>query len=112
MPDQKKGNREGDLVLIYHEDKPAIYGRIEAIEPDIKRDWYQVTLLLLSIPPQAVTWILRREYIDGRGFSMGGRPMRLERVDAVSRVQKAETETPRATEKTKAVRVIPFKKKS
>lgn len=111
MSDQKKGNREGDLVLIYHEDKPAIYGRIEAIEPDIKRDWYQVTLLLLSVPPQTVTWILRREYIDGGGFTMGGRPMRLERVEAASKAGKAEAENPAPPKNAKPVRVIPFKKK-
>jgi len=30
-------NSEGDVVLIYYQDKPAGYARIEAIEPDIKK---------------------------------------------------------------------------
>jgi hypothetical protein len=43
-------NIEGDLVLIYFKDEPGVYARIERIEPDIKKEWYQVTLLLLTIP--------------------------------------------------------------
>ena len=71
---------ENDVVLIYFEDKPAAFARIESIEPDIKKDWYNVTLLLLTIPMQTVTWILRNAYIDGAPFTMGGRPVRLEEV--------------------------------
>jgi len=29
--------REGEIVLIYREDKPAAFGRIEAIEFDVKK---------------------------------------------------------------------------
>ncbi|MCJ7594260.1 MAG: hypothetical protein MUO52_05755 [Desulfobacterales bacterium] len=112
MPDQKRGNREGDLVLVYHEENPAVYARIESIEPDIKRDWYQVTLLLLTLPAQAVTWILRREYIDGGGFTMGGQAMRMEGVNpvSVSKRPEGENSTPLTTDKSS--RIIPFKKKS
>jgi len=73
----------GDVILIYYEDKPALFGRIEHIESDIKKDWYQLTLLLLTIPTQTVTWILREEYIDGATFTMGGKGMRLEEVAPV-----------------------------
>jgi len=76
----RETNTIGDLVLIHFQDKPAVYGRIEAIEPDVKKDWYQVTLLLLTLPAQTVTWILREAYINGESFTMGGQPMRLERV--------------------------------
>lgn len=71
---------ENDLVLIYLEDKPLSFARIETIEPDIKKDWYHVTLLLLQIPLNTVTWILRDIYIDGVEFTMGGNRMRLEKV--------------------------------
>jgi len=71
---------EGEIVLIYYQDRPATYARIESIEPDIKKGWYQVTLLLLNTPTQIVTWILRASYIDGEPFTMGGMPMRLEEV--------------------------------
>ena len=71
---------ENDLVLIYFENNPLTYARIESIEPDIKRGWYHVKLLLLQIPVQVVTWILRDVYIDGDPFTMNGKQMRLERV--------------------------------
>ena len=69
-----------DIVLIYIEDKPQAFARVEAIEPDVKRGWYHVKLLLLQVPLMVVTWILRDVYIEGETFTMEGKPMRLERV--------------------------------
>ena len=71
---------ENDLVLIYYEDQPMSYARIEEILPDHKPGWYHVKLLLLQIPLQVVTWILRDAYIDGEEYTMGGKKMRLELV--------------------------------
>ena len=56
---------EHDLVLIHFEDRPLTYARIESIQADHKRGWYHVKLLLLQIPLQVVTWILRDAYIEG-----------------------------------------------
>ena len=69
-----------DLVLIYFEDKPLSFARIEEILPDHKPDWYHVKLLMLQIPPQIVTWILRDVYIEGAEFTMNEKRMRLEKV--------------------------------
>ena len=71
---------ENDVVLIYFEDKPLLFARIERITPDHKPNWYHVSLLLLQIPPQLVTWILRDAYIDGEEFTMNGQRMRIEKV--------------------------------
>ena len=71
---------EKDLVLIYFEDNPLSFARIENILPDSKPDWYHVKLLLLQMPPQLVTWILRDVYISGSEFTMNGKRMRLEKV--------------------------------
>jgi hypothetical protein len=71
---------ENDLVLIYIEDNPLSFARIEGILTDSKPGWYHVKLLLLQIPPQIVTWILRDVYIDGGEFTMNGKRMRLEKV--------------------------------
>lgn len=71
---------ENDLVLIHHEDQPVLFARIEEILPDAKPDWYHVKLLLLQVPPQMVTWILRDVYIDGQEYTMNGQRMRLEKV--------------------------------
>jgi hypothetical protein len=116
MRKRRDGNQEGDVVLIHYQDKPMTYARIEAIEPDLKKDWYQATLLFLVMPPQTVTWILREAYINGEPFTMGGQPVRLEKVEkqkTEDRKQDTEEEG-KATEKrqptARIVKVIPFKK--
>ena len=73
---------EKDLVLIYFEEKPLAFARIESILPDSKKNWYHVKLLLLQIPLQVVTWILRDVYISGTEFTMNGKKMRLEKVES------------------------------
>jgi hypothetical protein len=71
---------ENDIVLIHFEDQPLSFARIEEILPDNKPDWYHVKLLMLQVPLQVVTWILRDRYIAGDEFTMNGKRMRLERV--------------------------------
>jgi hypothetical protein len=71
---------ENDIVLVYFEDNPLSFARIEQILPDNKPDWYHVKLLMFQIPLQVVTWILRDRYIEGDEFTMNGKRMRLERV--------------------------------
>ncbi|MFH1980713.1 MAG: hypothetical protein ABIL58_02600 [Pseudomonadota bacterium] len=73
---------ENDIVLIYFEDAPLVFARIEEILPDHKPDWYHVKLLMLQLPVQTVTWILRDAYINGDPFTMDGKKMRLEKVAA------------------------------
>jgi len=73
---------ENDIVLIYYEENPLAFARIERILPDAKPDWYHVKLLLLQVPPQVVTWILRDTYINGESFTMDDKQMRLERVES------------------------------
>jgi hypothetical protein len=112
MTDESVVNREGDVVLIHYQDQPMAYARIEGINPDIKKDWYQVTLLLLTIPAQSVTWILRDEYINGTSFTMGGQSMRLEKVKKVfpgeAPQDNGPPQGPKSPEKTS--KVIAFKK--
>ena len=73
---------EKDIVLIYYEDQPLSFARIEEILPDSKPNWYHVRLLMLQIPLQVVTWILRDVYINGEEFTMNAKRMRLEKVEA------------------------------
>jgi len=118
-------NQEGDVVLIHYQDKPMAYARIEAIEPDMKKDWYQVTLLFLTIPAQTVTWILREAYIQGELFTMGGQPVRLEKVEKQKIGDRTQNTGDRINEQNKGekgqttknlqptvqnVKVLPFKK--
>ncbi len=71
---------ENDLVLIYIENEPVSFARIETIRADAKKNWFQITLLLLQIPLQVITWILKDDYINGEVFYMGGKEMKLEKI--------------------------------
>ena len=71
---------ENDVILIYFEDKPLAFARVENIYPDHKAGWYHIDLLLLEYPTKLVTWILRDSYLDGGEFTMQGKKMRLEPV--------------------------------
>jgi hypothetical protein len=89
-----------DIVLIYMEGSPLAFARIESIDPDHKRGWFHVKMLLLQIPLQVVTWILRDVYIDGEIFTMGGKEMRLEKV--VCPREEAEDDVPPGEDQTPA----------
>jgi len=69
-----------ELVLVHIDHKPSFYARIEDISPDGKPGWWQVKLLALSFPLQVFTWILDTSQVDGAPFTMGGTPVRLEKV--------------------------------
>ena len=73
--------QENDIVLIHFEDQPLVFARVEAIWPDVKKNWYHVKLLLLQLPIKVVIWTLRDVYINGTEFTMGGKKMRLERIE-------------------------------
>lgn len=82
---------EGDLVLVYADNQPAFFARIEAITADVKPEWYQVTMLVLQVPVALMTWILREPYINGVEFTMGGRPIRMEKVVAPERMPEGDS---------------------
>ncbi len=71
---------ETDLVQIFIEDKFAFYGRVEAISTDVKPGWWRVKFLFLTAPYQVTTWILDNEQIRGSDFTMGGTPLRIEKL--------------------------------
>jgi hypothetical protein len=66
-----------DLVLVHLDRQPAFYARINDVNPDVKRGWYQVELLALTLPPQTMVWILEESHLNGEEFTMGGRPVQL-----------------------------------
>jgi len=71
-----------DVVLIHLEDAPVSFARVESILPDAKKDWYHVKFLMLQIPLQVVTWILKDDYINGDDFHMNGKKMRITKVES------------------------------
>jgi hypothetical protein len=112
LKEENKRPLLGSLLLIHYQDRPTIYGRIDAIEPDVKKDWYRLTLLLLTVPATTVTWILREEYILGAPFTMGGQAMRLEGIPPYGPEKAAEkvTEETQSKRGTAHNKVIPFKR--
>jgi hypothetical protein len=105
-----------DVVLIYLEEKPQIFARVESIEPDSKRGWFHIKLLLLQTPLHIVTWILRDSYINGETFTMDGKPIRLERVVSPEKaaVPQSSTDVQTAPQATKGnvISLTDLKKKS
>ena len=109
-----------DIVLVYFEDKPLVFARIEDISPDVKSGWYLVKLLLLQVPLQVLTWILRDAYINGGEFTMNGKKVRLEKVVAPEEKkepEKSETgsrmkeKIPAKLEGAKVISLLDIKKK-
>jgi hypothetical protein len=96
----------GDVILVYIEDNPAFFGRVEDVIPDIKPGWVRLKFLILQLPPTVGEWIVRPEYVQGNEFSMGGRKIRIEKV-----VAPIETEGPEPEpESTGSNKVIPLRK--
>lgn len=91
-----------DIVLIHLEDAPVSFARIESILPDHKRDWYQIKLLMLQVPIQVVTWILKDAYINGEDFFMNGKKMRLDLVECPIEELSPPVPEPDVNEETKA----------
>jgi len=82
---KKNGNQsilETDVVLVYVDNNPTFFARIENISPDYKKGWWRVRLLILQIPLVVTTWILDNDQIRGADFTMGGTPIRIEKVTA------------------------------
>jgi hypothetical protein len=109
-----------DIVLIYFEDKPLVFARVEGITPDVKAGWYGIKLLLLQVPLQVVTWILRDAYINGGEFTMNGKRMRLEKVVAPAEMEgtgkaavkeEAAKKKPKGKEGAKVISLADLKKK-
>jgi len=70
-----------DLVLIYLENQPIFFARIENIIPDIKPGWVRMKFLILQVPVSMGEWILLPEYVQGEEFTMGGKKVHIEKVE-------------------------------
>lgn len=88
-----------DLVLVHIDNKPGFYARIEDVSPDVKPGWWRVRLLVLTIPLEIYTWILEEAQINGTPFTMGGTPIRLEKVVSPLAQEEAAPAPPAETAK-------------
>ncbi len=66
----------GDLVLIVSkEPQMLVYALVTNIVRDTTRkdEWWQLSLVFLTVPPQQITWTLRTAQMTGMEvFTMGG----------------------------------------
>lgn len=91
-----------DIVLVHFENKPAFFARVERIDPDYKRGWWHVKFFVLALPMQMITWIIDEEQIRGADFTMGGVPVRIEKV-----VPPAETSPEEQTPEAETTTTLP-----
>jgi len=74
----KQNVRPSDVVVVRIQEKPMFYAQIRAIEPDVKRGWYRVTL---QSPFGEHQWILEDVHVFlGQTWTFRGVPHRMERV--------------------------------
>lgn len=81
----KETTAPGDLILVAVENNKSVF---YALVTDISRDdtrrdeWWQVTMQVLSVPPQEVVWTLREPQFTGQEiFSMAGDGRFMKAVD-------------------------------
>ena len=72
--------REGEVLLVFFQNEPAFFIRIENILADKKRGWWHVQFITLTLPINEMSWILKDDHIRGGEFTMQNNPVHLERV--------------------------------
>ncbi|MBN2001489.1 hypothetical protein JW935_28355 [candidate division KSB1 bacterium] len=82
MPSYGKIFFPTEVILVFIHEKPAFFARIESVVPDVKKGWWKMTFLILTIPLQTMTWILDDDQMRGASYTMGGNPVRIERIES------------------------------
>jgi len=75
----------GDIVLVAaKEPQMLVYARIEKIDrdPNRREEWWHVSMTMLTLPLQKITWTLRTEQMTGQEvFTMGGEERFVKAID-------------------------------
>ena len=82
MPYYKHMFQPGEVILIYFQETPSLFARVESVSPDVKKNWWRMEFLPLVLPLQPITWILDDDQMHGAGFTMDKNPVRIERVES------------------------------
>jgi len=81
----KKTTVPGDLLLVAVEKSKSVFYALvtDIVRDDSRRDeWWNLTLQILSVPPQQVIWTLREPQFTGQEiFTMGGDGRFMQAVD-------------------------------
>ncbi|PLX40389.1 MAG: hypothetical protein C0608_09145 [Deltaproteobacteria bacterium] len=81
-----------DVISVYIDGNLAFYARVEEILPDVKKGWLRMRFFVLNpaLEEQELTWILEPAQIEGEEFTMGGTPIRIERLPDPSSTETKE----------------------
>ena len=82
----------GEVILVYVNEEPTFFARVEEVMPDQRKGWWNLTFTMLTIPLQRVTWILDDEQMRGQNFTMNGVPMQISRVEAPDAIRESVAE--------------------
>jgi len=81
----KKTTAPGDLLLVAVEKSKSVFYALvtDIVRDDSRREeWWNLTLQILSVPPQQVVWTLREPQFTGQEiFTMGGDGRFMQAVD-------------------------------
>ncbi|NTU59458.1 MAG: hypothetical protein HGA98_00185 [Deltaproteobacteria bacterium] len=106
----------GDVILVHVDGKPSFYARAEELLPDVKRGWLRLRFSVLTLPLQEMIWTLEPTQIDGEPFTMGGTPVRIERLPDPRPAEPEPEPEPEAKPRPKVRKpqgnVIAFRKKT
>ena len=84
-----------DLVLIFQDNTPCFFARVEALLPDIKPNWWNIYLQIIELDTDnkllpVIIWTLHEDYVNGSEFTMGGIPMRIDKIPSYSQEELVE----------------------
>jgi len=100
----------GDILLIAAKEPQLLaYAHVNKIERDISRrdEWWHLSLTMLSIPLQKLTWTLRTEQMTGEEiFTMGGEERFVKAVDFKEKGESHQAETSRPKKKTSPLKRV------
>ena len=86
---------EGEVVLIHLNCSPAYFARVDRIEPDLKDGWWKLELLLLALPAERITWVIREEHMAGAQFMIAETLIRIEQVPPIALQETEQVEEER-----------------
>jgi len=65
----KPATAPGDIILVGMP-SGVFYGLVDSIEPDHKKNWYEMKFKLLILPPLELSWKLRIPQMSGELFTI------------------------------------------
>ena len=89
----KKTTSPGDIILVCMPGGIS-YGLVHSIENDAKKNWYNLTFTLLTVPPLKVTWTLRIPQMCGEIFTINDQEHCVIAVDINSMKEEEKVEKP------------------